>query len=238
MERANGSDREAAPTIFTGIAPQYSWMGAIWSFGQDGAWRRAMVEAVNVMPGALVLDVAAGTGLVSRELAARRRFRVVSLDPSEPMLRAGIPANEAAGLAGRIDPVLGRAEALPFADATFDAVTFTYLLRYVDDPEATLGELARVLRPGGIMASLEFHLPDDARPARRVAGLHAHAHAGGRPDGLALLVRDRQVPGAEHRALLSPRAAAGAGALVAGGRAPPRPDAGDVPGLRRRRSGR
>jgi demethylmenaquinone methyltransferase / 2-methoxy-6-polyprenyl-1,4-benzoquinol methylase len=161
MDRANGSDREAAPTIFTGIAPQYSWMGAIWSFGQDGAWRRAMVEAVNVMPGAMVLDVAAGTGLVSRELAARRRFHVISLDPSEPMLRAGIPANEAAGLAGRIDPVLGRAEALPFADATFDAVTFTYLLRYVDDPEATLGELARVLRPGGIMASLEFHLPDD-----------------------------------------------------------------------------
>ena len=55
--------------------------------------------------------------------------------------------------------VQGRAESLPFADASFDAVTFTYLLRYVDDPAATLAELARVLRPGGSMASLEFHVP-------------------------------------------------------------------------------
>jgi demethylmenaquinone methyltransferase/2-methoxy-6-polyprenyl-1,4-benzoquinol methylase len=161
VDRAGGSDRELAPSIFRGIAPQYSWMGAVWSFGQDGKWRRAMVEAVNVPPGSVVLDVAAGTGLVSRELAARRRVRVISLDPSEPMLRAGIQADRVSGLDARIHPVLGRAESLPFADATFDAVTFTYLLRYVDDPEATLVELARVLRPGGIMASLEFHLPEN-----------------------------------------------------------------------------
>jgi demethylmenaquinone methyltransferase/2-methoxy-6-polyprenyl-1,4-benzoquinol methylase len=85
----------------------------------------------------------------------------VSLDANGSMLGAGLPANDAAGLGARILPVLGRAESLPFGDATFDAVTFTYLLRYVDDPEATLRELARVLRPGGIMASLEFHVPDD-----------------------------------------------------------------------------
>ena len=77
------------------------------------------------------------------------------------MLRAGLPVNRAAGLAPLIHPVLGRAEELPFADGTFDSVTFTYLLRYVDDPEATIRELGRVLRPGGSLACLEFHVPDD-----------------------------------------------------------------------------
>jgi demethylmenaquinone methyltransferase/2-methoxy-6-polyprenyl-1,4-benzoquinol methylase len=159
------SDRPRAPAIFTGIAPEYSWMGAIWSFGQDARWRRTMVARLNAPPGSLVLDVAAGTGLVSRELAGRKLVRVVALDVSGPMLRAGLPANREAGLQDRIQAVVGRAEALPFPDDTFDAVTFTYLLRYVDDPGAVLQELGRVLRPGGGLASLEFHVPD--QPALR-----------------------------------------------------------------------
>ncbi|HEY5905960.1 MAG TPA: class I SAM-dependent methyltransferase, partial [Actinomycetota bacterium] len=151
--------------------PQYSWAGAVLSFGQDPRWRRFMVSKLGAVPGSLVLDVAAGTGLVSRELAARMSVNVISLDPSGPMLRAGIPANEAAGLADRIHPVLGRAEVLPFADGTFDALTFTYLVRYVDDPAATLRELARVVRPGGSIASLEFHVPQ--QPMLR-AGWYAY----------------------------------------------------------------
>ena len=159
------SDRTHAPAIFTGIAPEYSWMGAIWSFGQDARWRRTMVARLNAAPGSRVLDVAAGTGLVSRELAGRKLVRVVSLDVSAPMLSAGIPVNREAGYADRIQPVVARAEALPFPDDSFDAVTFTYLLRYVDDPEAVLKELVRVVRPGGGVASLEFHVPD--QPALR-----------------------------------------------------------------------
>jgi demethylmenaquinone methyltransferase / 2-methoxy-6-polyprenyl-1,4-benzoquinol methylase len=154
------SDRSHAPGIFTSIAPKYSWMGAVMSFGQDGRWRRLMVDRLGAVPGSLVLDVAAGTGLVSRELAARSLVRVVSFDMSEPMLRSGLPANRAAGLDQRIWPTLGRAERLPFPDDTFDALTFSYLLRYVDDPAATMRELARVVRPGGPIASLEFHVPD------------------------------------------------------------------------------
>ena len=150
-----------ARTLFAGIAPEYEWMGAVLSFGQDGRWRRSMVSKVNALPGSLVLDVASGTGLVARELAARKRFRVVQLDPSEAMLRAGIPVTTEAGLAPQVRQTLGRAERLPFPDETFDAVTFTYLLRYVDDPEATLRELVRVLRPGGTLACLEFFRPDD-----------------------------------------------------------------------------
>jgi demethylmenaquinone methyltransferase/2-methoxy-6-polyprenyl-1,4-benzoquinol methylase len=147
-----------AHALFAGIAAEYEWMGAVLSFGQDGRWRRAMVRELRPEPGQLVLDVASGTGLVARRIGAGGA-RVIQLDPSEAMLRAGRPATRAAGLAGNLHPVLGRAERLPFDDATFDAVSFTYLLRYVNDPAATMKELARVLRPGGRIACLEFHEP-------------------------------------------------------------------------------
>jgi demethylmenaquinone methyltransferase/2-methoxy-6-polyprenyl-1,4-benzoquinol methylase len=135
-------------------------MGAILSLGQDPRWRQFLVSRVNAIPGSWVLDVATGTGLVARELA-RRNVRVVGLDQSGAMLRRGADAIAGTPFADRIRFVRARAERLPFPDETFDAVTFTYLLRYVDEPAATVAELARVLRPGGTMASLEFHVPDD-----------------------------------------------------------------------------
>ncbi len=153
-----------ARRLFAGIAPRYERMGALLSFGQDGRWRRFLVSKTNAVPGSTVLDVAAGTQLVSRALAARKSVRVVALDQSEPMLRAGREPNRLAGLNDRIAPVLGQAERLPFADASIDAVTFTYLLRYVEDPAATVGELARVIRPGGSIAMLEFHVPQSPIP--------------------------------------------------------------------------
>ncbi len=155
-----------ARRLFAGIAPQYERTGALLSLGQDERWRRFLVLKTNAVPGSWTLDVAAGTQLVSRELAARKNVRVVALDQSEPMLRAGREPSRLAGLDDRIHPVLGQAERLPFEDQAFDAVTFTYLLRYVEDPGVTVGELARVLRPGGSIAMLEFHVPDAllARP--------------------------------------------------------------------------
>src|SRR3990170_1416563 len=149
-----------ARRLFAGIAPEYDRMGAILSFGQDPRWRRFLVSRVNAIPGAWVLDVGTGTGLVARELAARN-LRVVGLDQSPAMIRRGAVAVREAGLDERVRLVLGQGQALPFAEETFDSVTFTYLLRYVDDPGATLAELARVIRPGGVMASLEFHEPRD-----------------------------------------------------------------------------
>jgi demethylmenaquinone methyltransferase/2-methoxy-6-polyprenyl-1,4-benzoquinol methylase len=115
-----------------------------------------MVAAVDATPDARVLDVATGTGLVARALKRRYRCRVVGLDQSEDMLSRARP------LVGSVyeDVVRGEAERLPFEDGSFDALTFTYLLRYVDDPAATLAELARVVRPGGRVAALEFGLPD------------------------------------------------------------------------------
>jgi demethylmenaquinone methyltransferase/2-methoxy-6-polyprenyl-1,4-benzoquinol methylase len=107
-----------------------------------------------------VLDVATGTAAVAIELARADPARsVVGLDQSPEMLAAGTERVTRAGLSGRIELRKGRAESLPFADGEFDALTVTYLLRYVEDVPATLRELARVVRPGGTVAMLEFALP-------------------------------------------------------------------------------
>jgi demethylmenaquinone methyltransferase/2-methoxy-6-polyprenyl-1,4-benzoquinol methylase len=159
--------------MFGGIAPQYERMGLLLSLGAECAWRRFLVSRTNVPPGSLVLDVASGTGLVARELVARRNVRVVQLEPSEPMLRAGLEATRLATLEDRILPVLGRAERLPFPDEAFDGLTFTYLLRSVDDPGAAMPELARVVRPGGVITCLEFHVPEN--PIAR-AGWRLYTH--------------------------------------------------------------
>ena len=105
-----------------------------------------------------------GTAAVAIELARRYQCTVVGLDQSPEMLAEGRARVESAGLADRIELVEGRAEELPFEDGSFDALTFTYLLRYVEDPGATLAELARVVRAGGTMASLEFGVPPGRLP--------------------------------------------------------------------------
>jgi demethylmenaquinone methyltransferase / 2-methoxy-6-polyprenyl-1,4-benzoquinol methylase len=145
--------------LFAGLATNYDAMGRWLSFGQDPRWRRFLVSRISVPPGGRVLDVATGTAAVAIELERQWPGRVIGLDQSEPMVREGALRVEQAGLADRMSFVLGQAERLPFGDGTFDAMTFTYLLRYVDDPAGTLSELARVVKPGGTIAGLEFHTP-------------------------------------------------------------------------------
>jgi demethylmenaquinone methyltransferase/2-methoxy-6-polyprenyl-1,4-benzoquinol methylase len=106
-----------------------------------------------------VLDVATGPAGVALALADRSPARITGIDLSPDMLGHGRCNVRAAGRSDRIALVLGQGERLPFPDATFDAVMFSYLLRYVADPAATLSELARVVRPGGVVASLEFAVP-------------------------------------------------------------------------------
>jgi demethylmenaquinone methyltransferase/2-methoxy-6-polyprenyl-1,4-benzoquinol methylase len=162
------SRKQHALELFAGLPARYDALSALLSFGQDLRWRRAMVGAINAAPSDRVLDVATGTGLVAGELVRRYGCRVVGLDQSEEMLGAARAKLERdARLAARVELVRGEAERLPFADNEFDALTFTYLLRYVDDPGATLRELARVVKPGGRMASLEFGVP--ANPVARTS---------------------------------------------------------------------
>jgi demethylmenaquinone methyltransferase/2-methoxy-6-polyprenyl-1,4-benzoquinol methylase len=145
----------SARALFAPLGPTYDRYAALLSLGQDPRWRRFLVARVPVGAGDTVLDVATGTGAVARELIRRKGCRVVGLDQSPEML-----AEAGRRLDGQIELVEGTADELPFADSSFDALTFTYLLRYVSDPAATLRELARVVRPGGTIASLEFAVPD------------------------------------------------------------------------------
>jgi demethylmenaquinone methyltransferase / 2-methoxy-6-polyprenyl-1,4-benzoquinol methylase len=162
-ERARTPRKQAALELFAGLPREYDWMGALLSFGQDRRWRRAMVASLGVTPGARVIDVAAGTGLVSAEIVRRFGCRVVAVDQSEAMLeRARLKLARDAHLAARVELVRAEAERLPFGNAEFDALTVGYLLRYVDDPATTLRQLARVVRPGGTIASYEFGVPSSA----------------------------------------------------------------------------
>lgn len=148
-----------ARELFAPLGPVYDRNASLLSFGQDPAWRRFLVS--RVPDDALnVLDVATGTAAVAIELAQRVPERhVIGIDQSAEMLAAGRERIARAGVDARIELREGRAEELPFADGAFDALTFTYLLRYVDDATATLHELARVVRSGGTVAMLEFGLP-------------------------------------------------------------------------------
>ena len=148
-----------AQELFTPLPDRYDRLAELLSFGQNGRWRREMVDHIVPAPGALVLDVASGTAGVAIQLARRTGARVIGADLTPQMLRRGKANVAAAGLGKQIGLVAGRAEQLPFGDASFDSLTFTYLLRYVDDPQATLSELARVVKPGGLVASLEFCVP-------------------------------------------------------------------------------
>jgi demethylmenaquinone methyltransferase / 2-methoxy-6-polyprenyl-1,4-benzoquinol methylase len=148
-----------ARDLFEPLGPTYDRYARLLSFGQDPRWRSFLVSRIPPDDRRL-LDVATGTAAVAMELVRGDLARtVVGVDQSPEMLGAGRERVERAGLSDRIELREGRAEALPFADAEFDALTFTYLLRYVDDVPATLRELVRVVRPGGTVAMLEFGLP-------------------------------------------------------------------------------
>jgi demethylmenaquinone methyltransferase/2-methoxy-6-polyprenyl-1,4-benzoquinol methylase len=159
LTRSRQDPTRFAQQLFQGLPQRYDLLAEALSFGQNRRWRRAMVDSVVDGGPATVLDVATGTAGVAVQLARRTGARVTGIDITEAMLRRGRAAVRREGLQARIALVSGQAEELPFADATFDALTFTYLLRYVADPAATIAELARVVRPGGVLASLEFHVP-------------------------------------------------------------------------------
>jgi demethylmenaquinone methyltransferase/2-methoxy-6-polyprenyl-1,4-benzoquinol methylase len=143
--------------LFAPLGPTYDRVGAALSLGQDPLGRRFLVS--RLPRGGHVLDVATGTGLVAAELR-RRGFQVTGVDLSPEMLAV---ARRRFG--DQVELITASAEALPLDAGSFDHLTVTHVLRYVADPGATLAELARVVRPGGVVALLEFGVPTGpARP--------------------------------------------------------------------------
>ncbi len=136
--------------MFDGVAKRYDLTNTVLSFGQDRVWRRATRRALDLGPGDRCLDLGAGTGVSTAELARSGAY-VVAADISVGMLSEG---------RDRGVPLLaGDALALPFPDATFDAVTISFALRNVHDPDAAVREMARVTKPGGRLVVCEFSQP-------------------------------------------------------------------------------
>ena len=130
-------------TVFKGIADRYDRLNAVLSLGQDQKWRETVVSR---LPSGRVLDLGAGTGAANPILEPRE---IVALDPAPEMLEL----NDAAGR------VVAVGESLPFADETFDAVFSAYVFRNLDSVDATMDEVARVLRPGGMAGIVDLGRP-------------------------------------------------------------------------------
>jgi demethylmenaquinone methyltransferase/2-methoxy-6-polyprenyl-1,4-benzoquinol methylase len=241
---------DVARTVFADLPARYDRLAYLLSFGQDRRWRRAVVDQVVAARPRRVLDVATGPAGIALAVAARTGAQLVGVDLNEPMLRAGAANIRRAGHADRMGLAVAHADRLPFADGTFDAVMFSYLLRYVPDPAATVAELARCLRPGGTLASLDFHLPPN--PGWR-AGWHLYTRAAlpvlgavtggpawlrvGRFLGPSIATHYRQHPLAEHLAawraagLQDVRArqmSLGGGLVMSGTKRPPGTDPPDA----------
>jgi demethylmenaquinone methyltransferase/2-methoxy-6-polyprenyl-1,4-benzoquinol methylase len=146
--------------MFDGVAARYDVTNDVLSLGQDRRWRRAVERAVAAQAGERVLDLAAGTGTSSEPFRAAGA-QVVACDFSVGMLREGKRQR------GHLPFVAGDAMRLPFSDTSFDAVTISFGLRNVRDPDAGLAEMLRVTRPGGRLVVCEFSHPTRA-PFRTV----------------------------------------------------------------------
>ena len=148
-----------ARQIFDGIAAQYDWAPGLLSFFQYQRWRSYVVSRFQTGPDATVLDLCTGTAGVAIQIARTHRCRVVGVDLNLNMLNRAQHNLAEHEMGSRVPLVLGQAENLSFADDCFDDACVTFLLRYVDDPEATMAEIVRVLKPGGRLVSLEFGVP-------------------------------------------------------------------------------
>jgi demethylmenaquinone methyltransferase/2-methoxy-6-polyprenyl-1,4-benzoquinol methylase len=143
--------------IFSPIAADYDRPAQVLGLFQYRRWHRFLLSRLDLPPGSVVLDMATGTGTMALDLLARPGVRVAGADITRPMLLRA--QRRAAGAASDLQLTECSAEAPPFRDGAFDAITSGYLLRYVADVPATLAGLSRLLKPGGMMAMLDFAVP-------------------------------------------------------------------------------
>ncbi|MBW3601857.1 MAG: ubiquinone/menaquinone biosynthesis methyltransferase [Actinobacteria bacterium] len=160
-----GPDKDArlVRRMFDRVAPRYDLANTVFSLGRDRHWRRAAARVAGAAPGRTVVDVAAGTGALSGELA-EAGATVVAVDFSWRMLRVGAGRRSGVGRPGRVDWCAADALRLPLPDAAADAATIAFGLRNLPDAAAGLTEMARVVRPGGRLVVLEFSRPEAAVP--------------------------------------------------------------------------
>lgn len=159
---ANQQKAEKVRRMFAAIAHAYDLNNRLHSFGRDGAWRRAAVRMAGVREGDAVLDVACGTGELTRVFARTAAARVVGADYTDEMLaiaQSKPPVRSMMGDKAAIEYVHADAMALPFHDGSFDVVSIAFGIRNVSDPAQALREFRRVLRPGGRLVVLEFDEP-------------------------------------------------------------------------------
>jgi len=142
-------------SIFSGIATNYDLPAQLFSLFQYRRWHRILLSQLSLAPPVRILDMATGTGALALRLAERQGVEVIAADITRPMLLKA----KARAKTGHPDFLECTAEASPFVDNVFDAIIFAYLLRYVADVPSTLREMARLIRPGGVMLSLDFAVP-------------------------------------------------------------------------------
>ena len=170
MNRADLSKQPAdVAAMFDQVSTHYDRTNALLSVGNAALWRVATTRAVNPRPGERILDVAAGTGTSSAALATTGAH-VIAADFSEGMIRVG--RQRQAGNRN-VEFVQADATALPFADDEFDAVTISFGLRNVVEPQKALAEFYRVTKPGGRVVICEFSTPP-VRLIRRAYFAYLH----------------------------------------------------------------
>lgn len=154
--RSPDSKRSHVRRLFATIAHRYDFITRLLSFGQDRRWKARLVAEARLSASDVVVDLACGTGDIALALAAIGARRVIGLDITPPMLEI------AARKCGDVDYLAGDMTALPFRSDVVDLVTTGYGLRNVPDLEAAIGEIARILAPGGRFLSLDFNRPESA----------------------------------------------------------------------------
>ncbi len=144
--------------VFDSVASNYDIMNDVMSLGIHRFWKRHTIELSGIRPGNVVLDLAGGTGDLTKAFAKRvgKSGKVVLADINESMVRVGRDRLIDEGIIGNVDYVISNAEALNFADNTFDLVTIAFGLRNVTNKDQALAEICRVLKPGGQLMILEF----------------------------------------------------------------------------------
>lgn len=155
--------RDNVPEMFDRIAPRYDLLNRLLSARRDVAWRRRLAAELPPAPDIELLDLATGTGDVILTILNQRDniSHAVGLDPAGAMLRLAQEKIKTAGWEDQVSLIMGDALHLPFSDACFDAVTIGFGIRNVPDVPKALGEMRRVLKPGGKALILEFSLPSN-----------------------------------------------------------------------------